>query len=162
MNHLETSTIAALLLSAPLGACSHTDMMGSGDATMHAALADAEAENQRHAEACDRVPSMPEMTAEVDRHDDSMNSIMERMDSARGRMRSGWMGVGMQHCTGPTFGHMSQTLDDMHSAMSVHVAQMRAADELDAARTECAAHAGEMGEMMQSMMDDVESMSCSR
>ena len=161
MNHLKTWTIAALL-SAPLGACSQTDMMGGGDADMHAALADAEAENQRHADACDAAPSMPDMLSELDRHDGSMSAIMERMDGARGRMGGGFTGMGMQHCTGPTFEHMSETLDDMHSVMSEHVGRMRAAEELDAARSECSTHTDAMGDMMQSMMSDVESMSCAR
>jgi hypothetical protein len=39
---------------------------------------------------------------------------------------------------------------------------MRSAEELDAARSECATHTGVMDEMMQGMMDDVESMSCMR
>ena len=157
MRHLKPWTIAALLFSAPLGACSQTDMMGGGDAAMHAALADAETENQRHAGACDTAPSMPDMMSELDRHDNSMGAIMERMDGARGRM-----GMGMGHCTGSTFEHMSETLDGMHAMMSEHIDRMRAAEELDAARSECATHTGAMAEMMQSMMDDVESMSCMR
>ena len=158
MNHVKAWTIAALLFSAPLGACSHTDMMGDGDTAMHAALADAEAENQRHAEACETAPSMPDMMSELDRHDNSMSAIIERMDGARGRMGGGFMGIG--HCTGSTFEHMSETLDGMHSVMSEHIDRMRTTEELDAARSECATHTGAMDEMMQSMMDDVESMSC--
>jgi hypothetical protein len=162
MNHLEIGTVAALLFSAPLGACSQIDMMGGGDASMHAALADAETENQRHAEGCETAPSMPDMMSELDRHDSSMSAIMKRMDSARRRMGGGPMGMGMGHCTGSTFEHMSETLDDVHSVMSEHIGRMRATEELDAARSECATHTDAMGDMMQSMAGDVESMSCTR
>jgi hypothetical protein len=159
MNHIKTLTLTALL-GAMLGACSHSDLMTGDDGAMHAALEDAEAENQRHADACDSVPSMPDMRPELDRHEDSMARIMERMDESRRRMGTGSMWMGMRHCSGTSFEHMSGTLDSLHSTMSDHVSRMREAAELDAARSECAVHTDAMAEMMQSMMDDVGSMSC--
>ena len=105
---------------------------------------------------------MSDMMSELDRHDNSMAGLMERMDEERGRMGSGSMGMGMGRCSGPSFEHMSLTLDSMYPTMSDHIARMREAGELDAARSECAGHTDAMGEMMRGMMNDVESMSCMR
>lgn len=158
---LPMNSIKGLMVVAPLtglfGACySHM----ASDSAMHEALEDAEAENQRHAGVCDSTPSMPDMMNELDRHENSMIGLMVRMDEARRRMGSGSMGMGGGHCSGPSFEHMSLTLDSMHPAMSDHIVRMREAQELATARAECAGHTDAMAEMMRGMMNDVESMSC--
>lgn len=160
MNHLNTCTFA-VLLSASLGACSHTDDMMSDDyVSMQATLTDAQAENQHHAEACEGASSMPEMMDELTRHEKSMNGIMAHMDEARGHMGDGSTGMGMRHCTGPDFDHMSRAVDDIHSTMTDHIDLMWSVEELDAARSECSTHTGEMADLMQSMKSDLQSMSC--
>jgi hypothetical protein len=159
MNAIKTLMIATPL-AALFGACGYSHMAMDGDRTMHAALDDAEVENQRHADACEFASSMSDMMSELERHDNSMVDLMERMDEARGRMGSGSMGMGGGRCSGPSFEHMSLTLESMYPTMSDHITRMREAGELGAARSECASHTDAMAEMMRSIMDDVESMSC--
>ena len=161
MKHLLKTYALSALLAVPAAACSHSDDRMSGDyVSMQATLADAQAENQHHAQACEAASSMPEMMDELTRHEKSMNGIMAHMDGARGHMGDGSMGMGMRHCTGPDFDHMSRTVDDIHSTMSDHASLMRSVEELDAARSECSTHTGEVDELMQGMMTDLESMSC--
>ncbi len=159
------AALAALLcapLSAPLSACSATDMMSGDYESMQTTLTSAEAENQHHADACEAAPSMPEMMDELARHEKSMNDIMRRMDEARGYMGDGSMGMGMRHCTGSSFDHMSQSVDDIHSMMSDHLIRIASAESLDAACSECSTHTGSMDGLMQNMMTDLESMACVR
>lgn len=161
MKHLLKPYALAALLAVPLAACSQTDDMMSGDyVSMQATLAEAQAENQHHAKACEAASSMPEMMDELTRHEKSMNGIMAHMDGARGHMGDGSTGMGMRHCTGPDFDHMSRTVDDIHSTMSDHSTVMWSVEELDAARSECSTHTSEMHDLMQGMMSDLESMSC--
>ena len=161
MNRIKTVMVAAPL-AVLFGACGYSPMAMGGGGTMYEALDDAEAENQRHADACESARSMPDMMSELDRHEGSMVGLMERMDEARGRMGSGSMGMGRARCSGSSFEHMSLTLDSMYPTMSDHIARMREAGELGDARSECAGHTDAMAEMMRSMMNDVESMSCMR
>jgi hypothetical protein len=161
MNHGRILMLATVV-SVPLGGCSHSDTMSDDYVSMQATLSDAEVENQQHAEACGAAPSMPEMTSELVRHEESMNGIMAHMDEARGHMGDGSTGMGMRHCTGSSFDHMSSTVDDVHSTMSGHITRMRSAESLDAARSECSTYAGVMDGLTLSMMSDVESMSCMR
>jgi hypothetical protein len=159
MNSIKTLMVAAPL-AALFTACGYSHMTMGGDSAMHAALEDAEVENQRHAGVCESAPSMPDMMSELDRHENSMVGLMERMAEERRRMDSGSTGMSMGRCSDPSFEHMSLTLDSMYPAMSAHIARMREAGELGAARSECAGHTDAMAEMMRDMMDDVESMSC--
>jgi hypothetical protein len=149
------------LLCLALAACS-ADSMKDGTALMYDALADARVENERHADACEAVPSMDEMMDELERHDLAMEEVMARMGDARAQMgRSGSM-MGMGHCGGAAFGHMSETLDGVPAAMSEHEVRMKAAESLDEARSECSTHVDGMAEMMQSMTTDLDGMPCGR
>ena len=64
------------------------------------------------------------------------------------------------HCSGPSFDHLSFTVTDLHSETAIHSERMRTATSLEAAQAECATHTEAMLEMMDGMMDDLESMPC--
>ena len=162
MQGFKSSAALAVLLFAPLAACSETDMMSGDYESMQATLGSAEAENQHHADACEAAPSMPEMMDELARHEKAMSDIMARMEEARGHMGDGSMGMGMRHCTGSSFDHMSQSVDDIQTMMSDHVKRVESAESLDIARSECSTHAGALNQLMQNMTTDLESMSCVR
>jgi hypothetical protein len=140
-------------------ACVEDDAMDNAGQDMSAALAEADAENDRHAAACNDVSSTAGMLEELAQHEDTMAGVMERMDDARERMRTGPM-MGMGHCSGPSFDHMSGSLADAHSEMSGHSERLRAAGTLDTAQSECASHTDTMRDMMRGMMDDLHSMPC--
>ena len=138
--------------------CVQTDHMNQGGEEMSAALADARAENERHASACSAASSLPDMMSEVDRHDGRMGGLAERMDDAQHRMREG--GMMSMHCSGPSFDHLSSRVTDMHAEMAAHSGHMHAAASLEAAQAECATHTDTMRGMMAGMMDDLDSMPC--
>ena len=69
------------LLFATLAACAGNDWTAGQD--MSVALDEAAAENDRHAWTCAGAESMPDMMAEVTRHEDAMARVMEHMDDAR-------------------------------------------------------------------------------
>jgi len=146
---------AVLVLTA---SCVQTDHMNQGGEAMSAALADARAENERHASACGAASSIPNMMSEVDRHDGRMGGLADRMDDAQKHMREGSM-MSM-HCSGPSFDHLSSGVTDMHSEMAAHSGRMHSADSLEAAQVECAKHTDTMRVMMDGMMDDLDSMPC--
>ena len=99
------------------------------------------------------------MIDELGHHEEVMAGVMMRMGDAREHMRTGSM-MGMGHCSGQNFEHMSAGLDGVHSQMSGHDERMRAAATLDAAQSECATHTDGMRGTMQGMMQDLDSMPC--
>jgi hypothetical protein len=126
---------------------------------MSVAIAEAGEENERHADACMGASSMPGMMDELGHHEEVMAGVMMRMDDAREHMQTGPM-MGMGHCSGQSFEHMSGGLNGLHSEMSGHNERMRAAATLDAAQSECATHTDEMRGMMQGMMQDLDALPC--
>lgn len=147
-----------VLFGSVVAACADSDSMNAGGQDMSAALAQASSENQRHAEACDGVSSLPDMTSELTEHEHIMAGLMKRMDSARERMRSSSM-MGRQ-CSGSSFDHMSDSLTGAHAEMAGHSERMRAADTLHAAQAECTTHTVAMNERMRGMMQDLGAMPC--
>lgn len=144
-------TLALAVFALTLGGCGHADMMNDGLSSMHAAITDAEAENERHSSACDGAESMPAMLSELDRHEGGMSQVMDRLDGA---LR------GMGHCLGANLNDLSHSVTQMHSEMSDHDHLMRTAGTLDVARADCTAHVGSMATMMRSMTGDLAGMSC--
>lgn len=126
-------------------------MMNDGLSSMHEAVTDAEAENERHSIACDVAESMPAMLSELDCHESGMTQAMDRLDGALG---------GMGHCSGGNLDDLSHSATQMHSEMSDHHHRMRSSETLDVARAECSAHVGSMVGMVQNMMGDLAGMSC--
>ena len=146
------ATLALAVFSTlTLGGCGHGDMMNNGLSSMHQAVTDGEAENDRHSSACDAAESMPAMLSELDRHESGMSQVMDRVDGA---LR------GMGHCSGANFDDLSHSVTQLHSAMSDHDQRIRSAATLDVARAECSTHVGSMAGMMQNMMGDLAGMSC--
>ena len=138
--------------------CTHAATSNEAGENMLAAISNASRENDRHADACTAASSMDEMTTEVSQHEDSMGSILLRMDQAQDHMRMGSM-MSM-HCSGPSFDQMSTSLSEMHTEIASHADRMRNAPSLDEARNECIAHTDVTREMMRSMHDDLEDMPC--
>ena len=153
----KTLTLTALF-ALPLLQCSHSDQMSSGE-LMRAALSDAQAETQGHAQACESATSLPPVMTDLNRHEDAMDPIIERMDEARLGMRDG---MGMMHCTGESYDHMSQTVDDLDGELRGHSSRLREADLVGDAHTECASHTLAMDGMMHGIMSDLDSMECMR
>ena len=116
-------------------------------------------QSARHAEACSEALSMSGMSDELVEHEQGMAEPMARMDRARERMRTSPM-MGGRRCSGPSFEQLSASLSDVHAEMSRHTERMRGADAVDAARSECTAHATSMQAMMHGMMRDLDSMPC--
>ncbi len=133
-----------------LGACS-SGMMDDGSASMRSALIEAQAENSRHSRACDQADTMPRMLDELERHQATMAPLMQRMSDARNQMGD---------CSGGSPTILSQSLSTIRSSMSEDDQRMRSAASVDAARTECHAHANSMATTMQGMMGSVSGMSC--
>jgi hypothetical protein len=125
---------------------------------MLAAVSDADHEHDRHAAACSAASSIDDMMTELSQHEDSMDSILARMDDAQDHMRMGSM-MSM-HCSGPSFDDMSTSLSEMHTEMASHAERMRVATSIDDARAECVAHTDATREMMHSMHDDLDAMPC--
>lgn len=151
-------TVLVMIGALALG-CAGADPMPNAGDEMSRALQDARAENERHAVACEDVLSTPDMMDEVARHERAMAGLTARMDDARSRMMAGPMMHG-SGCSGSGFEHMSETLADTRGMMTEHVDRMHAAETLALAQSECSGHTGQMREMMDGMMADLDSMPC--
>ena len=146
-----------VLLSALGAACGgDPDTMGSPNSA--STLDEAISENGRHADACRRAESIAGMLDDVDRHELVMNDLMVRMANDSDEMRAQMMET--HGCTGQGMDHMSQGLVDANAEVAVHSKQMHAAETLGAGHFECAVHAHELRQMLQSMRADLSAMSC--
>jgi hypothetical protein len=140
-------------------ACASGDAIPSAGDEMSRALEDALAENERHAVACEDVPSPSDMEVELARHERAMAGLAARMESARNRMMAGHMRHG-SGCSGAGFDHLSGSITDARGMMTEHVNRMRDAETLPLARSECFTHTDQMREMMHGMITELDSMPC--
>jgi hypothetical protein len=154
-----TSLSVLATLGLLMASCAQGHGANDGGREMAAVLVDANAENERHAGACGAAASLRGMMDELTEHDATMSGLMARMDDAQSRMREGAM-MDMGHCSGSSFDHMTELLNELHSNMMEHDGRMSAAQTLDAGQSECATHTETTWTMLDAMLDDLDSMPC--
>lgn len=147
-----------LFLLSALGAACGGDPGPMGASDAYALLDEATSENGRHAEVCRHAGSMSAMLNDVARHELAMNGLMGRIGSASDQMRTDMMAT--HTCSEQGMDHMSLEMIDTNAEVAEHSKQMRAAQTLGAGHFECAVHAHELGEMLDSMRNDLGSMFC--
>lgn len=144
--------VAFVLFAAlPLSACGENDTMSDGRSSMQSALSDTTAETEQHVAACQKCTSIADLVQEQDRHDRSVASLLNRMDSACGQM---------ERCSGVNYADLSSAVGVLRGAANDHSRRLRSCADADAAHNECAGYEQLMAETMNSIEGDLSGKSC--
>jgi hypothetical protein len=143
-------TLITLAAAAALAACGSSMMDHEG--AMRGHIEATEAEHQAHLDAGRTATTMPEMMAEMDRHQGQMGDMMGMMDGAMDDM--------MSHCRGSGMTAMMDHHDQMMGEMEHHAQAMGEATDLAAAHAELERHGEAMGAMFDQMHADTATMHC--
>lgn len=145
MRRLMTSLV--LLFSS----ASCADEMSHDSTDIGRTIQEVREEVDRHHSAVFALQNRTEVLAEMQRHDDNMLSMMNRMHESIGAM---------SHCSAGAMGSMRQMMEDMETEMDRHSSGIAEADGLEDVRSACAVHVEAMTGSLNAMQHAAARSSC--
>lgn len=127
--------------------------MDHGNQQMSEALASARNETSHHADVCSHAATLTDVTGELQRHEDAMDALMDRMDGAMGDMHG-------MHCSGGHMDSMMGTLSDIRTRVGDHATRLGAAGDVTKAHDECARYRDDMLGLCAAAGQDNDAMDC--